>query len=192
MNKQPVFLFLLVIASLVLAGCSGVASAKPLPAVETQSDSSSDPLRTISVAGSGRTTISPDIAINASGTAIVVWAQSDGTQDNIWAKRFTPGVGWGLAQLIENEGGKASSPRIDINSAGDAMAVWYHNNGARENIWAARFTPGSGWEEAQLIENNNAGNAFDPQLGLDPSGNAIVVWHQHDGLRNNIYANRYD
>ena len=63
MNKQPVFLFLLVIASFVLAGCSGVASAQPLPAVETQSESDSEPLRTISVAGSGRTTISPDIAI---------------------------------------------------------------------------------------------------------------------------------
>src|SRR3989442_13803817 len=52
---------------------------------------------------------------------------------------------------------------------------------------AARGT----WQGAQLIETDDRGAAFAPQIALDAQGNAIAVWQQSDGIRNNIYANRY-
>ena len=49
----------------------------------------------------------------------------------------------------------------------------------------------SGWGTAVLIETDNVGNAYNPQVAVDESGNAIAVWKQFDGTRSNIWANRY-
>jgi hypothetical protein len=45
---------------------------------------------------------------------------------------------------------------------------------------------------AALIETDNAGDAYEPQIAFDSSGNAIAVWYQWDGTRDNIWANRFD
>ena len=48
------------------------------------------------------------------------------------------------------------------------------------------------WGTDELIETNNLGSARFPQIAFDSSGNAIAVWHQSDGTRQNIWANRFD
>jgi len=134
----------------------------------------------------------PQIAIDSSGNAIAVWQQHDGKRYNIWANRYVPGKGWGTAELIvtDNVGG-AGTPQIAFDSSGNAIAVWAQGDGIRANIWANRYVPGKGWGTAALIETDNAGGAYNPQIAFDSSGNAIAVWQQFDGTRVNIYANRY-
>jgi hypothetical protein len=68
--------------------------------------------------------------------------------------------------------------------------VWSQSNGVRFNIWANRMTPAGVWGIAQLIETDNAGDAFNPQIAIDASGNAVAVWQQSDGIRTNIWGNR--
>ncbi|TPW09101.1 MAG: hypothetical protein FD130_2655, partial [Halothiobacillaceae bacterium] len=53
------------------------------------------------------------------------------------------------------------------------------------------YTAGAGWGVAGLIETDNAGSASSPQVAIDANGNALAVWHQSDGTRYNIWANRY-
>ncbi len=133
----------------------------------------------------------PQIAFDSSGNAIAVWAQYDGTRDNIWANRFN-GSSWGSAELIEtNDTGRARNPQIAFDSSGNAIAVWRQDDGVRDNIWANRFN-GSSWGSAALIEADNAGDGWSPQIAFDSSGNAIAVWHQSDGTRDNIWANRFE
>jgi len=133
----------------------------------------------------------PRIAIDANGNALAVWAQYDGTRTNIWANRYTAGAGWGTAALIESEARSAYSPQIAIDANGNALAVWRQYDGTRYNIWSNRYTAGTGWGTAALIETDNAGNAAGPQIVIDANGNALAVWAQHDGTRLNIWANRY-
>ncbi|MFO8050666.1 MAG: hypothetical protein R6V01_03080, partial [Thermoplasmatota archaeon] len=134
----------------------------------------------------------PEVAFDPSGNAIAVWHQSDGTRYNIWANRYEAGTGWGTAQLIETDNsGDAYDPQVAIDPSGNAIAVWRQHDGTRYNIWANRYEAGTGWGTAQLIETDNSGDAYDPQVAIDPSGNAIAVWRQYDGTQNNIYANRY-
>jgi len=133
----------------------------------------------------------PQIALDASGNALAVWAQSDGTRNNIWANRYTNGSGWGTAALIETDNaGAAGSPQIAIDASGNALAVWYQSDGTRYNIWSNRYTAGTGWGTAALIE-TDAGGTYAPQIAFDASGNALAVWEQSDGTRNNIWANRF-
>ena len=135
---------------------------------------------------------SPQVAVDAAGNALAVWQQSDGTRINIWANRYTAGSGWGSAVLIETDNaGDAYSPQVTVDAAGNALAVWYQSDGTRSNIWANRYTVGSGWGNAVLIETDNAGDAYSPQVTVDAAGNALAVWYQSDGTRSNIWANRY-
>ena len=134
----------------------------------------------------------PQVAIDPSGNAVAVWQQYDGTRWNIWSNRYVPGTGWGSAVLIETDNaGGASSPQVAIDPSGNAVAVWYQWDGTRYNIWSNRYVAGTGWGTAVLIETDNAGDAFGPQVAFDGSGNAVVVWYQSDGTRLNIWSNRY-
>ena len=134
----------------------------------------------------------PEVAVDGSGNAIVVWHQDDGSRYNIWANHFVIGLGWSTATLIETDNaGNALQPEVAIDSSGNAIAVWYQDDGTRYNILANRYVVGTGWGIATLIETDNTGEAYYPQVAFDASGNAIAVWHQDDGTRYNVWANRY-
>ncbi len=134
----------------------------------------------------------PQIAVDASGNVVAVWSQSDGARDSIWSNRYVAGSGWGTAQLIEtDDAGNASFPKIAVDASGNAVAVWHQSDGMRNNIWSNRYVTDSGWSTAQLIETDNAGGASIPQIVVDASGNAVAVWYQSDGMRDNILSNRY-
>ena len=135
---------------------------------------------------------SPQVAMDSSGNALAVWQQYDGIRDNIWANRYTAGIGWGTAALIETDNtGDANDPQVAMDHLGNALAAWEQFDGIRNNIWANRYTAGVGWGTAALIETDNTGTANYPQIDFDNSGNALAVWQHHDGLRYNIFANRY-
>ena len=133
----------------------------------------------------------PQIAIDASGNALAVWVQWDGTRYSIWANRYAAGSGWGSAEEIESNTGHAYEPQIASDAAGNALAVWVQWEGTRYSIWANRYAAGSGWGSAALIETDNAGHAYEPQIASDAAGNALAVWAQWDGTRTSIWANRY-
>jgi hypothetical protein len=80
------------------------------------------------------------VAVDPSGNAVAVWKQSDGALDNIWANRYTVGVGWATAELIETEDlGDAERPQIAVDPDGNAIAVWYQDDGTHINVWANRL-----------------------------------------------------
>jgi hypothetical protein len=133
-----------------------------------------------------------DVAVDPAGNAVAVWHQSDGIRENIWASRSTLGDDWSVPQLIERDNaGHAGDPRVAMDSGGDAIAVWHQSDGTRANIWANRYSSSNGWGNARLIERNDQGEARLPDVAMDPGGNATVVWHQSDGMRFDIWSNRY-
>lgn len=134
----------------------------------------------------------PKIAIDDAGNALAMWRQWDGTRQNLWANRYTIGSGWDSTTPIENGNtGSVSQPKIAIDGASNALAVWTRSDGTRNNLWANRYTIGSGWGSATLIETDNAGGAYIPQIVTDDAGNVLAVWMQSDGARYNIWANHY-
>jgi len=135
----------------------------------------------------------PQVAVDSSGNAVAVWYQSDGTRTNIWSNRYTALTGtWGTAELIETDAGAAYDPQVTVDSSGNAVAVWYQHDGSRYSIYSNRYTASTGtWGTAELIETDNAGDAYSHQVTIDSSGNAVAVWSQSDGTRFNIWSNRY-
>jgi len=141
----------------------------------------------------GHSAFSPQIGFDASGNAIAVWAQGNGTVNRIWANRYDASIGsWSTPELIETNiatGHNAVSPKIGVDDSGNAIAIWIHNDGMLDRIWASRYDVTTGlWSAESMIDADNGDTAFDPQIALDASGNAIVVWDQSES----IWANRYD
>ncbi len=140
---------------------------------------------------------SPRVTIDVNGNALVVWRQFEGTSSNfsIWSNRYTVGSDWGKAAALEfNENSSASNPRIAFDSIGNALAVWQERNGTPSNdsIWSNRYTTSSGWGEAELLESNDDGNAYNPQVAIDTSGNAVAIWLQDNDTHYNLWFNRFE
>lgn len=132
----------------------------------------------------------PQIAMNASGDAIAVWRQFDGTRYNVWANRFTQGAWTGEALIETNDVGDANEPDVFIGTNGDAIAVWRQFDGAHWNVWSNRYAAGS-WNAAALVEENDAGDAYDPHAVIDNNGSVISVWRQRGGSRWSIWQRRF-
>ncbi len=132
----------------------------------------------------------PQIALDKEGNGIAVWSQWDGAHQNIYAKRYSAGIGWGATMAIETKNGEAKFPQIAFDTEGNALAVWNQTNGTSDSIYAKRYSAGSGWGATMAIETKN-GEAKFPQIAFDTEGNALAVWQQKDGSHYSIYANRY-
>ncbi len=129
----------------------------------------------------------PHVAVDGRGNAVAVWIQGD----SIWANRYETDTGWGLPTLIENHTGKADEPQIAMDGSGNAIAVWQQFDGVRYNVWANRYVVGIGWGTPTLIEMDDLGDNFAPQVGIDGTGNAIAVWSHYGDLGFAVWANRY-
>lgn len=126
----------------------------------------------------------PEAGLDASGNAVIVWQQPDGSRESVWASRGTPGGSWTQPVLLEtDDAGDVSSPRLAVDRPGNAFAVWHQWDGARYNVHGASFAPGVGWTPAALVDTGDAGSATDPEISADNAGNAYAVWHQWDGAR---------
>jgi hypothetical protein len=136
----------------------------------------------------------PQVAIDSNGNAVVVWNQFDlnTSQTTIWANRYTTTSGWGTAAQLETTNTASNpNPQVASDASGNVIAVWQQSDGTRTNIWASRYSLGSGWGVATLLETDDAGAATVPQITSDTSGNAIAIWQQSDGTRTNIWTNRF-
>jgi hypothetical protein len=133
----------------------------------------------------------PQIAVQANGNAMMVWSRTFNTSADIWASRYTPAGGWSMPVLIEtNSDGRADEPRVAIDLAGNAIAVWQQSDGAKFHIWTNRYSAGSGWGTAARLDTDD-GQAGEPQVAMDYLGNAIAVWDQQIGLVSSIRTARY-
>ena len=93
--------------------------------------------------------------------------------DQVWTFKTADGA-WSSAGLIETDNaGDAFIPQVTFDWNGNAIAVWYQWDGLRNNIWSNRFTAGTGWGTAELIETDNTGTVSEPAVAVDRSGNAI-------------------
>ncbi len=89
--------------------------------------------------------------------------------------------------------GIAAYPQVGVDEEGDGLAVWQQSNGALYNIWYARYDiTGQTWDAAALLEADNVGDAINPQIAVNASGDAIAAWQQFDGVVYDLVARVYN
>jgi hypothetical protein len=125
-------------------------------------------------------TSEPWVAVNATGEATAVWLQDGG--GTVWANRFTPGTGWGIATLVQNSAFFGSTaivqPRVAVDAAGNAMAIWRQYDGTRFRTYAGRYAAGA-WGTAAAVSAPGF-NAYDASLACNTIGRCLAIWTSND------------
>src|SRR5690606_26504678 len=120
----------------------------------------------------------PEVAINDSGSAIVVW-RTEEPASNLRSRYYDiASESWEATELPTPEGAFfADNPRIALTANETAVAVWVEYDAANDgHLWSNRFTPDDGWATAVPIQ--LALEVGIPDLAMNQSGHALVVWSQ--------------
>ena len=135
---------------------------------------------------------SPSLGMDAQGNAWLAWDQVSGSTSALALARYTPSAGWSSAQTFATGAGSAGGAKISMNASGGAAMIWQQlNDGSHSSINGALCAAGGAWSAPALLETDDAGNAYAPDVSMGANGQAVAVWYQLDanGIRH-IYANR--
>lgn len=129
----------------------------------------------------------PQIAITAGGEAVAVWTRINGANFIIQSASRPPGGTFSTPVNLSVVGQNSTRPQIAINAGGEAVAVWESFNGANSIIQGAARPPGGAF--SPLPDLSVAGkSASQPQIAIDPAGEAIAVWQRSDGTSSIIQS----
>lgn len=137
-----------------------------------------------------RDAYTPTLLVNESGEVTAFFVKWDGKNLRGYSAVYKAGKGWGRQTLIDAGGGDVEHIRAALNSRGDIAVVftqWVKNN---LRVHARIFRPGSGWEEAQIIDAGEK-SAYNPSVVFTGAGEIIAVWCQWEEFNVKSYANIY-
>ena len=113
------------------------------------------------------------------------------------------GSSWAPPEPLDAAVGSINSVEIAMNADGDAIAVWSSRVepgfDARDySVWAARFTPRSGWGTAtKLGSADGRQGASQPAIAVNDEGQAVVAWEEwasddDDQSAEGVWVTRFD
>jgi hypothetical protein len=137
----------------------------------------------------------PQAAGDGAGAWVVGWSQQ-GSPPRAFANRFDTATGWGGPTPVSNNSAtyNADSPAIDLNRAGDGLALWVEglsNGQIGDRLLANRMSGGDWLGPVEVPGAATATFVVYPHLGIDADGNGIVVWWQYVAGRYGIWSNSY-
>lgn len=140
----------------------------------------------------------PQLTVGKNGTAIVIWGRANNGVESIYANTLYGS--WGSEVEIDGDASNANVlPQVATDGAGNGIAVWERRTSGATYIQAASVS-GSGWSAPLQIGRcgscDSAGMTDGPQIDMNGSGKASVVWSRTNiisqGTENNIYSNNFD
>ncbi len=148
--------------------------------------------------------ISPDIASDGAGGAIVVYERHFGANEkHVFAQRVNSagvlawGVTDGVALCLAPDG--QDRPVIVADGTGGAIVTWRDfrakpTGGYNLDIYAQRIDAGGvvQWATDGVALCTDPGSQYDPVIVSDGANGAIVAWDDYRGSRWHVYAQRVD
>jgi hypothetical protein len=140
---------------------------------------------TQAISPGGQDAFNPQVAVNATGKAVMTWRRYDGHFWRIQARTRSPNGSLGPVKTLSSAGQNAYGPQVDINRKGKAVFVW------------ERFVPSWHGLRVETRTLNGDGNlgpvktlspklrpglllVQPPQVAMDANGNAYYVWGMED------------
>jgi hypothetical protein len=122
----------------------------------------------------------PDVAVSASGDALVVWAEDgDGNGSyNIGLTRLAKANGaitLSRRTANANGGGQQQGPAVAANFAGDFTVAWESDHTGTRGVWTRSFTA-AGVARHSEVETSAGAGATAPTIGIDDEANVVVGW----------------
>ncbi len=133
----------------------------------------------------------PDVAVDGQGAALAVWVQggADGRVRPYAARRLPHGA-WSAPQVLDTQhAGEAERPVVAVNAAGVGVAVWELRTETDSRLYAADFSPETGWSAPRAVE-QGTGPVGLARVAVDAQGHALVVYQQRDDTAASVWAVR--
>jgi hypothetical protein len=124
------------------------------------------------------------LGTDASGDVLAIWAQriGDGAAPyTLQSARMSGSTGaWSTPVTVNDGTHEVTGPRLSVNAAGEAAAVWFETN---HGVLASRFSSStSAWDAPALLQAASGQVAFpSPSVGIDAKGNVVASWVQPVG-----------
>jgi hypothetical protein len=131
------------------------------------------------LSGPGRNASRPELAMSASGVAVVGWLRSNGSWIAAQASYRRANGTWGLPTDMSARAGDAAGLDVAMNRRGDAIMSWVQGRGDDDdslgNLWSS-FRPAGSSAWGVRAEITAAWRYMRAQIALDEAGNATAVW----------------
>ena len=153
--------------SVMLAGCTLLlAAAGPAAAEQWQSPTDvSDAITPSGLAGIQ----APRVAVASDSTTYVVYQQTLGGVDSVWATVRLPGAAFAKATQL-SAGGDAYAPQVAVDAQGTATVVY-----GRDGFVVARTGRDGTWGSETTVSAN--ANATTPTIAAGDNGAAVVAYY---------------
>ncbi|MBS1890566.1 MAG: hypothetical protein JST59_04690 [Actinobacteria bacterium] len=146
-------------------------------AVRPAQGSWSTPVEVSTVAPGPR---NPDVAVNSTGEAIVVWQQGTISGAGIKAALGDTSGNWDAPETV-SVGFDLSHPTVGIDDNGNAVAAWREELPNTEYGTGVRVLEGGAWGSLQTYGPNSA--SYESQLlAVDPAGDAVLVMYYEGAI----------
>jgi len=130
----------------------------------------------------------PAVAMDSAGDAIAVWTRKNGTNFIIQASSEQAGGSFGAAVELSEAGSNASMPEIAMTPGGAATVVWVRLDAASFSIVQTSSGSVAGTFSAPLSLSLTGENAENPEVAINASGAATVVWQRLEGSNKIVQA----
>jgi hypothetical protein len=135
----------------------------------------------------GRNAVAPQIAIDPAGAAVAVWRRRDGRRSIVEAATRTAAGSWSGPVALSAAGENAVAPGVAIDPAGEAVAIWKRFDGAHSIVQSSSRAAGAAWPRPVNLSAPGR-NAEEPDVAIDPAGEALAVWERFDGRFDRIQS----
>jgi hypothetical protein len=134
----------------------------------------------VDLSAAGQDAYGPQVALDANGDAVAVWWRSDGSNPVVQAASRSRRGTWSTPADLSAAGQDATEQQVALDQKGDAVVVWDRFDGSNFIVQAATRPKGGTWSSpADLSAPGHS--AIEPQVALDPKGDAVAVWYRGDG-----------
>lgn len=116
----------------------------------------------------------PRVVVAPSGTATAVWGSFAGGAYGVQTASRAPGEAW-TAPLDLVSGDVFDTPALAVDAQGEATALWQQNDGTGWVVTSASLPAGGAWSSPVELSARGS-DSWDPQVAVDPAGNATAVW----------------
>ena len=138
-----------------------------------------------SLSEKGHSALDPQVAFDSAGDAVAAWSigpayGSEKEESVVQATSRQAGGAWQPPIDLSQGGQEAEDPQLASDSLGDALAVWDLHSGANWIVQSAGRPTGEEWHRAVNLS-EAGGNAYNPEVAMDGSGDAVAAWEAQAG-----------
>jgi PKD domain len=142
----------------------------------------------VALSPAGQRAEAPRVALDPQGDAVAVW-QSYGANYIIEAAaRPAAGGAWQTPVALSPAGESSYTAQVAIDSQGNTIAVWGRYSSGGYIVEAAVGSVVSGAWQAPATLSPAGEEAYEPDVALDPQGDAVAVWQSSTEAGESIEA----